>query len=432
MKKEGLWRAVLVVLGSELIEEERELLYSAKYTGIRSGVAGIRLSYFSSKVNLDELSLKIARAFTLVTGTSTKVVFRKNGPKGQRSLPYPPVLNAKFTFENFVVGASNRLTHAAVMSCGEKSGSRFNPVLISGEEGLGKTHLLQALCHRLLGRKKAYYVTARDFISAISSVEQEDALEDFRSGFQQIDVLLFDDLHLLAEAEGSKEEFFSLLNTMLSNNKLVVVSTKVNPEDLSNFEERILSRLNSGISFALERPSFETRLGIIKKMTEVFTVAINNDIERFIATRYLNGKQIEDVVHRIALIANASMRELSVQHVRDLLGDDTRSVTTPSIDTIQSMVSDDYGISRAEMNSKSRKRNIAWPRQIAMYLARELTSYSLVEIGGLFGGRDHTTIIHASTKVTKEISIDKALSQRIRYLKRKISEAAIKSGRNPS
>ncbi|GAB4151634.1 MAG: chromosomal replication initiator protein DnaA [Planctomycetota bacterium] len=409
-----------------------DLLYSSEFLGIRRNSALIRLDGPTNGLDLDALSQKLGKALTLVTGKQTSCRFKREGSGARMRLPYPPRLNDNMTFDSFVVGPSNRLAHAAVLACSEMRAQQFNPVVLTGEEGSGKTHLLQSLCHRLLGRKRVCYLTAKQFINVVSEASSEDAMDDLRAEYSMVDVLLFDDVHLLSNADGSREEFFNFLNTMLSSNRLVVAASEYPIAALESFEDRLLSRLSWGISFALERPNYETRLGILARLLSKYDLKLDEEIVKFLGSRYYNSRLMEDAVNRLKLIANASMCELTVKHARELLGAEESTPPKPSIDLIQSIVAEEYRISLSDINGKTRKKMVAWPRQIAMYLAREMTGYTLDEIGGLFGGRDHSTVLHAVSKVTEAMASDVAARNAVRELRRKINDEFFKSGRSSS
>jgi chromosomal replication initiator protein len=432
VSREGQWRAVLVVLGSEVAEPGRRILHASEFLGIKNRVAHIQLEGATNGVDLEVLSNSVARAFTLVTGKNTTCKFRRSDGRAKSRMPWPPRLGDDMTFEEFAVGPSNRLAHAAVMACAEARNWQFNPVVLTGEPGSGKTHLLQALAHRLVGRRRMFYMSAKQFIEVVSTASSEDALAELRAEFPSVEVLLFDDLHLLSDADGSREEFFTLMSGMLSSGRLLVAASDVSLLMLEKFEERLISRLHGGISFGLERPGLETRMAVTARMLEKLDLKVSEDIARFIAERNPDGRSIEDFANRLKIIANASKREVTLRHVRELLGGEETVPFKPSVDTVQSVVAEEFSITRADLNGKSRKQVVTWPRQIAMYLARELTSYSFVEIGGLFGGRDHSTVVHAVGKVTEALSVDSDLRNTVKALRRRISEESHKSGRrNP-
>ncbi|MDZ7814807.1 MAG: DnaA/Hda family protein [Planctomycetota bacterium] len=388
MKKEDLWRAVLVVAEGDLSKNEREFLDKSRFLGVRGDAASLSVSGIPQAVDTGKLSGKLAKAFSLVRGKPTECRLRKPRRKSGGSLPYPPVTNEKQTFRTFVVGPSNRLAHAAVLACSEMSHNAYNPVMLVGDEGLGKTHLLNALCLRLSQNSRVHFLNARDFIRAVSSASRDKGLEDLREEFKRVQTLIFDDLHLLESKDSSREEFFRLLDFMLATNRLVVCASEKGTDELESFEHRLLSRLNWGIKFPLERPNYETRLAITNMVFGQYKLNCGDDIADFISSRFLSAKEISDAVHRLALITNASRTELALEQVKPLLGENEESTAEPAVDLIQAIVAQEYGITRSELNSKTRRREVAWPRQIAIYLARELTDRTLMELGGLFGGRD--------------------------------------------
>ena len=430
LKKEGVWRAVLVVTEGDLSKSERALLDKSRYLGIRADTARLSVTSVPQTIDTRKLSEKLSKAFTLVRGKPTDCSLRRSKRNSSGRLPYPPVTNEKQTFRTFVVGPSNRLAQAAVLACSEMSSNAYNPVLLVGGDGLGKTHLLNALCLRLSQRSRVHFLNGQDFVRAVSSASQDKALDTLRDEFKKVQTLIFDDLHVLEDADSSREEFFRLLDLMLATNKLVVCASRKGTDELESFEHRLVSRLNWGISFSLERPNYETRLAITNMIIGQYKLEPDEEIAGFIASRFFSAREISDAVDRLALITNASRTELTLEQVKPLLGDSDKSSSEPPVDRIQAVVAKEYGITRSELNSKTRRREVAWPRQIAMYLTRELTDRTLVEIGGLFGGRDHSTVIHSSGKVENELSKDKEFSRQVRHLKRRILDEAHRSGRS--
>ncbi|MFA4986890.1 MAG: DnaA/Hda family protein, partial [Candidatus Brocadiia bacterium] len=288
----------------------------------------------------------------------------------------------------------------------------------------------QALCFRLFGKKRVFCFSAEDFTDAVSEAAAADSLDEMRREYSTVDVLLFDDLQMLSAADGSREEFFNFFNWLLAHGRPVVITSSEPPENLKKFEDRILSRLSWGISFVLDTPNFEMRIGIAGSLARRYGLSISDEIIKYVAGRNEDGHKMEDFFRKMSVVASLAQRPIDLRFVKEMLGDGAREPRKPTIDEIQSAVADEFGLSRSEMNGKTRRKEVAWPRQVGMYLARELTDYSLEEIGGLFGGRDHATVVHACRRVGRTVAEDSTTRVRVATLRRRILEASILNGRS--
>jgi len=336
-------------------------------------------------------------------------IARKPAPDGPRSPAgrnYSSNLNPVFLFETFVEGKSNQLARAASAQTAENPGTAYNPLFIYGGVGLGKTHLMQAIGHGILRNKpgaNVAYLHSERFVADMVRALQHNAINDFKRYYRSLDALLIDDIQFFANKERSQEEFFHTFNALLEGQHQIVLTCDRYPKEVNGLEERLKSRFGWGLTVAIEPPELETRVAIIKKKAEQAAAVVPDDVSFFIAKRFRsNVRELEGALNRV--IANSNLTgypinlEFSQEALRDLLLLQDRQVT---LDNIQRTVAEYYKIRLSDLLSKRRNRSIARPRQIAMALAKELTNHSLPEIGDAFGGRDHTTVLHACRKVAE-------------------------------
>ncbi|MCB9833507.1 MAG: chromosomal replication initiator protein DnaA [Planctomycetes bacterium] len=320
-------------------------------------------------------------------------------------------LNQDYTFDNFVVGPSNRMSHAAALAVIEDPGRVYNPLFIHGGLGLGKTHLLQGVCHELLARDpdlRMEYVPCEQFVNEFIAALEKNRIEDFRERYRELDVLVIDDIHFLANKDHTQEEFFHTFNRLYNDHKQIILSSDSPPRDIPTLEDRLVSRFRWGMVCAIEPPTFETRLAIIRKKCRRMKTELDDEVGEFLASSLKGSiRELEGAVTRFIGFARLMQRPLDVatanEALGDLLGSSRRRVT---IDEIVSQVTDHYGVRLSDLQSKKRFQSITLPRQICMYLARKYTSHSLAEIGGYFGGRDHSTVLHATDKIGKSLKND--------------------------
>jgi len=335
-------------------------------------------------------------------------------------------LNPKYTFENFVVGKANEFAHAACSAVANHLGSKYNPLFIYGCVGLGKTHLLQAIGQKVLlsnpGAKVCYYTSERfvnDFINYVSRQK----MSEFRSRFRNVDVLLIDDIQFWAGKEGTQEEFFHTFNTLYENHKQIVVTSDKFPKDLDRLEERLRSRFEWGLVADIHPPDMETKIAILRKKAKVEGVRLADDVAGWLAeTSGTNVRELEGFLNRIIAVSSLTNREIDLNMAKDalkhLVKEKEDKVVT--IDEIQKAVASFYDIKFSELKGKKRHKNIALPRQIAMYMAREFGGFSFPEIGSSFGGKDHSTAIHACRKIERELKENSEIKQAVRALKQNI------------
>ena len=327
-------------------------------------------------------------------------------------------LNSRYTFESFVIGPSNRFAHAASVAVCESPAKAYNPLFIYGGTGLGKTHLMHAMGHKILQRApkaKILYISSEEFTNQLIASIQNRTMNKFKEKHRNVDVLLIDDIHFIAGKESTQEEFFHTFNTLYDAHKQIVVSSDRPPKEIQSLEERLVTRFEWGLVTDIQPPDFETRMAILKKKSERDSIALPDDVYYFLAEKIKsNIRELEGALIRVVAYAKLIGKEITVDMVKEVLKDMIREGEKKiTIDMIQKRVCEYFDIKISDMKVKKRSRGIAYPRQIAMYLARQLTDYSLPEIGEYFGGRDHTTVMHAFDKIQNDLKIKKGLSELI-------------------
>ncbi|HEX5464721.1 MAG TPA: chromosomal replication initiator protein DnaA [Burkholderiales bacterium] len=314
-------------------------------------------------------------------------------------------LNPLFTFDNFVTGKANELARAAAMQVAERSGSAYNPLFVYGGVGLGKTHLAQAIGNSVRQdnpQSRIRYIHAEQYVSDVVRAYQHKSFDDFKRYYHSLDVLLIDDIQFFGGKNRTQEEFFYAFNALVESHKQIVITCDSYPKEISGIENRLISRFGWGLTVAVEPPELEMRVAILIKKAEAEGVTLDHSVAFFIAQHIQsNVRELEGGLKRVLAYARFTRQPMSVdlcrEALKDLLAVQSRQVT---IENIQKTVADYYKIKVSEMFSKKRTRNVTRPRQIAMALAKELTHLSLPDIGEAFGGRDHTTVLHACRKVT--------------------------------
>ncbi len=331
-------------------------------------------------------------------------------------------LNPKYTFENFVVGQSNRFAHAASLAICEKLSRAYNPLFIYGGVGLGKTHLMQAMGHEIINehpKAKVLFMSSEEFTNQLIKAIRTRTTPKFRDMYRNVDVLLVDDIQFIAGKESTQEEFFHTFNKLHDAHKQIVVSSDRSPQEIPDLEERLVSRFAWGLVADIQPPDYETRIAILGKKSENESVHVPQDVLFFLADKVkTNIREMEGALIRVVAYAKLTGKELSVDLAREVLGGMiTEEDKRINMNQIQKVVADYFGMTVSEMKSKKRTRAIAYPRQLAMYLSRELTEHSLPDIGTFFGGRDHTTVLHACEKIGKELGEE----ERVRSLVTKLT-----------
>lgn len=328
-------------------------------------------------------------------------------------------LNPKYTFNTFVIGNSNRFAHAASLAVAEAPAQAYNPLFIYGGVGLGKTHLMHAIGHYILSQNpnsKVVYVSSEKFTNELINSIREYKNEEFRNKYRNIDVLLVDDIQFIAGKDGTQEEFFHTFNALHENNKQIIISSDRPPKEIPTLEDRLRSRFEWGLIADIQPPDLETRIAILRKKANIENIDVSDVVLQYIATNIQsNIRELEGALIRVVAYSSLTnkeiSKELSEEALKDILSNNKPIEVT--VDIIKEAVSKNFKIRMEDFTSRKRTRAIAHPRQIAMYLTRELTDLSLPKIGDEFGGRDHTTVIHACDKINKDMIKDENLKKKL-------------------
>lgn len=339
-----------------------------------------------------------------------------------------PNLNPKYTFDTFVIGNSNRFAHAACVAVAESPARAYNPLFLYGGVGLGKTHLMHAIGHHIITQKKdakVVYVSSEKFTNELINSIKDDRNEEFRNKYRNVDILLIDDIQFIAGKERTQEEFFHTFNTLHEANKQIILSSDRPPKEIPTLEDRLRSRFEWGLIADIQAPDFETRMAILKKKADVEKLNVPNEVMVYIATKIKsNIRELEGALIRIVAYSSLTNREITVDLASEALKDiisnkQNKSIT---IDLIQDVVATYFNLRVEDLKSQRRTRNVAYPRQIAMYLSRKLTDMSLPKIGEEFGGRDHTTVIHAYEKISESLNRDESLEHTLNDITKKLTQ----------
>ena len=337
-------------------------------------------------------------------------------------------LNPKYTFSSFVVGNSNKMAHAASIAVAESPGDQFKILYLYGGVGLGKTHLMHAVAHYVLKndpKAKILYVTSETFINDYVESIQNKRGADFRRKYRNLDMLLIDDIQFIAGKESTQEEFFHTFNSLYERNKQIIITSDKPPKDINNREERIRSRFEGGRIVDIQPPDYETRMAILYKKEEMDHLNIDNEVLKYIAENITsNIRELEGALTRIVAKSRLEKMDIDINMARNILkdyigNDQNQNAITPGL--IISIVAEHFGISTADIISQKKNKELAYPRQIAMYLCCTMTQDSLQQIGKAVGDRDHSTVIHGRDKIAKEIKSNEKLASAINILKKKIS-----------
>ena len=329
------------------------------------------------------------------------------------------LLSPDYTFGSFVIGPGNRLAHAAAQAVAQKPGRAYNPYFIHGGVGLGKTHLLHAICQELLRAQpnlRLCYISCNAFMDLFHEAVRAGRMNDFRNRFRTADVLVIDDIHFLSKHEQTQEEFFHTFNALYQLGKQIILSSDAAPTEIPDLEERLTSRFAAGLVARIERPCFETRISIIKSKAELHGVVLPDDVPSYIAAKIdTNIRELEGALTRVRGYAMAAGQPITLELAKQALEGESssRSGNAPSLQSIIESVTRFYDVKLTELLSKRRHKSIAMPRQVCMYLARKHTRFSLEEIGGYFGGRDHTTVMHAVRTIEQKVGADSKLQAEV-------------------
>ena len=447
-KMQDIWLKTLALLKSEYDEQMYHTWFSP-ISQISADSYSIVLGV-PSKFHEDWLRDKyldvLKAALLRTTGNPMEVVFKvTNSPREAAALEHPPStpaagvedrkkepsvgwlksvfsssrpvqedrskdlgLKDNYTFDNFVVGPSNRFAHAAALAVCDKLAKAYNPLFLYGGVGLGKTHLMQSLAHEILFRypkAKIRYTTSEVFANQLISAIRNRSTEKFRALYRTVDILLIDDIEFFAGKESTQEEFFHTFNALHDAHKQLVFCSDRSPSEIPDLEERLISRFSWGLTADIQPPDFETRFAIMEKKCENENIKVPHEVLNFLAENIkTNIREMEGALIRVVAYSHLTGQTMSpdlAQNVlRGMLSSGAKSI---SIDLIQKKVAGFFGIDESEMKTKKRSRAVSYPRQVAMFLSRELTKFSLPDIGGFFGGRDHSTVLHACDKISREM-----------------------------
>lgn len=348
-----------------------------------------------------------------------RLIKKKSGIGGEQ-------LNPKYVFDEFVAGSNSRMAYAACRAVAEKPATVYNPLFIYGGVGLGKTHLMQAIGHHLLSTKdgvKIHYSSTEMFMNELIAAIRQGKSHEFRQKYRNVDVLLIDDIQFLAGKESTQEEFFHTFNSLYGASKQIVVTSDRPPKEIPTLEDRLISRFEWGLISDIQQPDYETRLAILRKKVEQEQVHIGDEVLCFIADNVKsNIRELEGSLVKLVVHASVNREDISVETAQELLKDFIKhEPKRTSIALIQKVVAQHYKVPLEAMKSKVRTAAYAFPRQVAIFLARELTNCSLTQIGQRFGGRDHTTVIHACQKIAELMETDVALKATVQQLRRELT-----------
>jgi chromosomal replication initiator protein len=342
---------------------------------------------------------------------------------GDQPLP----LNPDYAFENFVTGPCNRLPHAACVAVGEQPGKAYNPLFIHGGVGLGKTHLLQAVCQRVLERHREariLYLSCDSFINQFITAVGTGEMNQFRNRYRHVDMLVIDDIHFLKGHGRTQEEFFHTFNTLYQQQKQIILSADCPPSEIPELEERLVSRFNWGLVARIEKPCYETRVAILQKKARMRGLVLPDEVICYVAAKVDNNtRELEGAITKIQGLAMLHEGKTDLEIVKSALGETaTEEQKRITIQQILDVVTKYYNVRPSDLQSKRRHKSIAFPRQVCMFLARRHTRYSLEEIGGYFGGRDHTTVLHAVRTVEGDRTHDADVGNQINFLESELAK----------
>ena len=429
-----LWSRVCELLKEDMsfISYETWILPASILSMDESNVY-IKVRTVFQKTNLETKYTDLVRnAFKQATGKEYTLHFtceeeEKRGVQTPIQAPVErnSVLNPKYTFNTFVIGKSNELAHAAALATAENPGNAYNPLFLYGGVGLGKTHLMHAIGNFVLEQNpeaKVLYITTEKFTNELIQAIQNNKTDEFRSKYRSIDVLLIDDIQFLISKERSQEEFFHTFNELYESHKQIVICSDRPPKDINPLEDRLKSRFEWGLIVDIGKPDYETRYAILRKKSQLDNINIDDQILSTIALKVeSNIRELEGTLNKIIALASLTNSEITMQLAENAISDLHHSQDKViNIDYIQNVVAKYYNLSQNDFKIKRRSGDIAYPRQIAMYLCKQLTTSTLVEIGKQFGGRDHTTVLYACNRIEEEININQNTKKIVDNIKKLI------------
>jgi chromosomal replication initiator protein len=338
----------------------------------------------------------------------------------------PLLLNPDYAFEQFVTGPCNQLAHAASVAVGEQPGKAYNPLFVHGGVGLGKTHLLQAVCQKVLEKHpdaRILYLSCDTFINQFITAIETGDMNQFRHRYRHVDVLVIDDIHFLAGRDRTQEEFFHTFNTLYQGHKQIILSADCPPSEIPELEERLVSRFNWGLVARIEKPCYETRVAILQKKARMRGLTLPDDVVCYIAAKVENNtRELEGAITKIQGMSLLQAGRIDLDLAKQALGDSaTAEQKRITIQQIFDAVTKYYSVKQSDLQGKRRHKSIAFPRQVCMFLARRHTRYSLEEIGGYFGGRDHTTVLHAVRTVDGDMKADPEIDRQVTHIETQVT-----------
>ncbi|WP_166245897.1 chromosomal replication initiator protein DnaA [Paenibacillus turpanensis] len=441
-----LWQNVLLVMQGMLNKPSFDTwLKGTKATVFTDQEVVVLAPNSFSRDWLEKRYTKLIRTAVLEsTGrqVDVKIVSQEDKPERPAEQPAPPVaqpprtrpadesfapmLNPKYTFDTFVIGSGNRFAHAASLAVAEDPSNSYNPLFLYGGVGLGKTHLMHAIGHYILQHNpnnRVMYISSEKFTNEFINAIRDNRGESFRSKYRNMDVLLVDDIQFIAGKESTQEEFFHTFNELYEAGKQIILSSDRPPKEITTLEDRLRSRFEWGLITDIQPPDLETRIAILRKKAKAENLDIPNEAMMYIASQIdTNIRELEGALIRVvaysSLINEDVSAHLAAEALKDIIPSSRPKMIT--IADIQQKVGEYYGLKMDDFKARKRTKAVAFPRQIAMYLAREMTDFSLPKIGEAFGGRDHTTVIHAHEKISESIKADQDLFKIINTLREKI------------
>jgi chromosomal replication initiator protein len=449
-KADLLWAEILTILKKDISAQSFETwLKPLRAVNLSDNTFTIAVpNKFFKEWLVDNYSKAITQTIELVDKNKLKVEFivdesmeninvdpiekvppRPIGEEYQRPVkPRPDIyLNPKYTFDSFVIGPSNRFAHAASAAVAESPSRAYNPLFIYGGVGLGKTHLMQAVGHFVLQKNpsaKLSYTTSERFTNQLINAIRSRTTTRFREKYRSVDILLIDDIQFIGGKESTQEEFFHTFNSLYDAHKQVVISSDRPPKDIPGLEERLISRFEWGLVTDIQPPDLETRVAILRKKAEREIVKVPDDVIFFIAEKIRsNIRELEGSLIRVVAYSLLTNNPISISIAAEVLKDAIKEdafIKVVTVDKIQKIIADNFDIKVSDIKKSGRSKVIAFPRHIAMYLSKELTNHSLAEIGDFFGGRDHTTVLHAYKKIKKQLTDDYKLNELLTTLTNKI------------
>ena len=331
----------------------------------------------------------------------------------------------KYTFENFVIGASNQFAHAACTAVANQPGEHYNPLFIYGGVGLGKTHLVNAIGHRVAAQKpnlKVVYLSSESFMNELISSLRRDKMDEFKKKFRNVDVLIVDDVQFIAGKERTQEEFFHTFNSLYESHKQIVITSDKFPKEIPGIEDRLRNRFEWGLIADIQSPDMETRVAILQKKAEIEQVHLPHEVAIFLASNIdSNVRELEGSLTRLGAFSSLNKTPITIEFAKEVLSQNLKSSSQEvTVESIQKTICDYFNIKLGDLKAHRRTQNIALPRQVAMYLCRKHTENSFPSIGDKFGGRDHSTVIHASKTIEKKIKEDPNMVTTIEKLERNL------------